>query len=184
MALAPKADDVILDMCAAPGGKTCQMAIVTDDRAEIIATDIDAQRLKLIEKNAVRLKLRSINIIKYENLRSKTGKGYDKILIDVPCSNTGVLARRVEARYRVTSQGISRLSMVQRDILDDAAELIKAGGVICYSTCSLCKEENEDQVQKFLADRSDFELLSELLTLPSDKEPDHDGGYYALLKRK
>jgi len=201
--LKPQPDWMILDLCAAPGVKTTQLAEATGDSAAIIATDIDAERLKKVEENITRLGINSVDIVPYKELLNSQ---FDCILLDVPCSNTGVLARRIEARYRVTPGAIKKLIKTQSELLSAAAPMVKPHGTICYSTCSIQKDENSNLVRDFLQKNRNFELKSEKLTLPSaiphQNRPqqtayqpdnitdfdridfgagDHDGGYTAIL---
>ena len=184
--LQPKPDWSILDLCAAPGTKTTQLAEQTADRAKIFATDIDEKRLSLIKENIERLKLKSITVFEYNELQKITDKEglFDCVLLDVPCSNTAVLAKRPEVRLRITKQAIQSLAKKQLDILHKAAALVKSGGKICYSTCSLQLEENNLLVKKFLESSPDFSLEKDLLTLPSADSPDHDGSYAAILIKR
>ncbi len=184
--LDPKANQTILDLCAAPGTKTCQIAEATGDKAKIIATDLDNQRLEKIEDNINRLKLTSIDVIKYGKLQDKIREvgAFDCILMDVPCSNTGVLSKRPEVRYRINAAAIKGLAQTQYQLLQDAAGATKSNGKICYSTCSVQKEENSDLIKMFLSKNKDFSLQAEELTLPCARFPDHDGGYAAILAKK
>jgi 16S rRNA (cytosine967-C5)-methyltransferase len=189
----------ILDLCAAPGTKTTQLAEATRDAAQIIATDIDAARLEKVQENVTRLNLKSITIIPYEvletaisNLQSRIPNrqspislgSFDAVLVDAPCSNTGVLARRVEVRHRITPEAVQRLADTQRELLDKAALLVKPGGRICYSTCSIQRAENQDIVQAFLADHGEFHLKQEQLSLPGAGPFDRDGAYAAVVARR
>ena len=176
--LKPQPDWTILDLCAAPGTKTTQLAEATGDSATIIATDIDAERLKKVKENTTRLGIKSVEVVPYEEL---TNSNFDCVLLDVPCSNTGVLARRIEARYRVTPGAIKKLIKTQSELLGAAAQMIKPHGKICYSTCSIQKDENSNLVREFLQKNRNFELKSEKLILPSAEGFDHDGGYIAIL---
>ena len=179
--LEPQPEWTILDLCAAPGTKTTQLAELTEDSAKIIATDIDAERLKSVEENITRLGITSVNIVPYgQMLNSK----FDCVLLDVPCSNTGVLAKRIEARYRINPEAIKQLSQTQSNLLTAAAKMIKPNGKICYSTCSIQKAENSRLIKDCLLKNPCFELESELLTLPSVNGIDHDGGYVAIIARK
>ncbi len=181
--LAPKVHWKILDFCAAPGTKTTQLAELTNDNAQIFATDINSKRLELVEENIKRLRLKSIKTFKFEQLQNilyKTGK-FDAVLLDVPCSNTGVLAKRVELRYRISKRAVSRLAQTQARLLDTAAELIEKNGRICYSTCSIQSQENNQLIKNFLKKNRNFKLESENLTLPSAQGFDYDGGYTAIL---
>ena len=174
----------ILDLCSAPGTKTTQLAEVTQDAATITATDIDPKRLTRVQENIARLGLKSVTMVPYAQIERAPAASFDAVLLDVPCSNTGVLARRVEARFRIQPQGIQDLAATQRDLLAKAAGLVKAGGRICYSTCSIQKTENQEAVRDFLARHEQFQLAQEELLLPSAESPDHDGAYVALLLKE
>ncbi|MFH1717250.1 MAG: transcription antitermination factor NusB [Planctomycetota bacterium] len=179
--LKPQPDWMILDLCAAPGVKTTQLAEATGDSAKIIATDIDARRLEMLKQNIARLGINSIDIVACDKLPDSK---FDCILLDVPCSNTGVLARRVEARYRIDPQAIEKLAKVQGELLRAAAAMVDSHGRICYSTCSIQKDENAKIVADFLDEKRTFVLESDKLTLPSAEGFGHDGGYTAILARK
>jgi 16S rRNA (cytosine967-C5)-methyltransferase len=181
--LQPKAGWTILDLCAAPGGKTTQLAEVTGDSAKIVATDIDSNRLKRVEENISRLCIKSVAIITYDSLTLQK-QGFDVVLLDVPCSNTGVLAKRVETRYRLEPKVIEELAGKQSELLKKAAEMIKPAGVICYSTCSIQKVENSQLVRNFLHKNPKFAIENEQLILPSTEGFDHDGGYIAIIIKK
>jgi 16S rRNA (cytosine967-C5)-methyltransferase len=182
-ALQPQPGWTILDLCSAPGTKTTQLAELTQDSARIFATDIDPKRLERVQENVARLGLKSVTIIPHAQLEQGTAGPFDAILIDAPCSNTGVLARRVEARFRLKPDTINDLAAAQRALLDKAAPLLKPTGRLCYSTCSLQKAENQDTVQAFLASHAQFRL-DEQLTLPCPTPTDHDGAYVAVLQKQ
>jgi len=184
--LNPEPDWTILDLCAAPGSKTTQLAELTGDKAKIIATDIDNRRLEKVKENIARLAINSVSIAAYDQLqKTAAGSGpFDCVLLDVPCSNTGVLSRRPEVRYRIKSKAITELAKVQSRLLDSAAAMIKPQGRICYSTCSIQNCENSELVRQFLQKSPQFELQCELLTLPSAEEPGCDGGYAAIIAAK
>ncbi|MBN2181420.1 MAG: methyltransferase domain-containing protein [Sedimentisphaerales bacterium] len=179
--LSPQPDWTILDLCAAPGVKTTQLAEVTSDSARIIATDIDAERLKKVEENINRLGIKSVEIVSYNRLPDIA---FDCILLDVPCSNTGVLAKRIEARYRIRPETIAELAKTQTELLEKAVELLKPQGKICYSTCSIQRQENNDVVKNFLRQHPEYELEKERLILPSAEGFDCDGGYAAIIQRR
>lgn len=186
--LEPQPDWTILDLCAAPGVKTTQLAELTDDSARIIATDINSQRLQKLKENTARLGLNSVSIVAYEDLESHAGKigPFDAVLLDVPCSNTGVLAKRIEVRYRIEPKAIERLTKTQSELLGTVVHLggLKPAGKICYSTCSIQKAENNQLVRNFLLQNRSFKLEFEDLTLPSAGKFDHDGGYVAIIAKK
>jgi 16S rRNA (cytosine967-C5)-methyltransferase len=185
--LNPQPGWMILDLCAAPGTKTTQLAEVTGE-AKIIATDIDNRRLEMVKENIARLGMKSVDVVPYEELLNSKfsiqNSKFDCVLLDVPCSNTGVLARRVEARYRISPEAIKELAAKQGKLLRTAAEMVKPGGKICYSTCSIQKTENSELIENFLKENQNFTLESEQLTLPSAEGFDHDGGYAAILTRR
>ncbi len=183
--LNPRPGQTILDLCAAPGTKTTQIAELTADKAKILATDVDSDRLKKVKENINRLGIKSIDIVAYKKLKSQAVKVglFDAVLLDVPCSNTGVLSKRPEVRYRIKPDTIRKLAKNQLKLLRRAAELLKSGGKICYSTCSIQKEENQLLVKSFLKQNPKFKLEIELLTLPSAQDFDHDGAYAAIITR-
>ncbi|MFA5553831.1 MAG: transcription antitermination factor NusB [Phycisphaerae bacterium] len=178
-------NSLILDLCSAPGTKTTQLAEITDDKAKIFATDIDAARLKLLSRNINRLGIKSVEMIPYENLKEHIARSglLDFILLDVPCSNTGVLAKRPEVRHRIKPKSAENLVKIQNEIINFAVALLKPEGRICYTTCSILKQENQQIVECFLSSNPNFALESELLTLPACGKFDHDGNYFAILKK-
>ena len=189
--LQPQPGWTILDLCAAPGTKTTQLAEMTGDKAKIIATDIDSERLKKVKENTTRLGINSVRITPYEELFQNSkfpasgGAGlFDCILLDVPCSNSGVLAKRPEARYRISQKAIQKLTITQGELLESAINLLKPKGKICYSTCSIQKCENSELIKKFLQKNSQLKLETELLTLPSAEDFDRDGGYAAVITKR
>jgi len=185
--LNPRPGWKILDLCAAPGVKTTQLAEATGDSTTIVATDIDSRRLDMVKDNTARLGIKSVKIAEYENLQSVAAAEigpFDAVVLDVPCSNTGVLAKRFEARYRVNPNTIKALTEIQSELLGTTAVMLKPQGKICYSTCSIQKEENSELVRDFLKQNHTFELESEKLILPSTGDFDYDGGYTAILVKK
>ena len=140
-ALKPQPDWTILDLCAAPGTKTTQLAEATGGHAKIVATDIDASRLKMVGENITRLGLAEcVTTIEYNDVEKQGG--FDCVLVDAPCSNTGVLARRPEVRHRITKSDVKKLAKTQMMLLSKAAGMLKPKGIICYSTCSIQPEED------------------------------------------
>jgi 16S rRNA (cytosine967-C5)-methyltransferase len=183
--LNPQPDWFILDLCAAPGTKTTQLAEATVGKAKVIATDIDIGRLQKVRENINRLDLSDCVIaVDYDALDDYLGRGgFDCVLVDAPCSNTGVLARRAEVRHRIKQSTIGELAGVQIELLSKAALLLKPGGVICYSTCSIQAEENRLLVERFLQNNPGFELKEEKQILPCAGPADHDGSYAAVISR-
>lgn len=179
--LNPQAGWTILDMCAAPGTKTTQLAEATQGAAKVIATDVAPRRLERVRENVARLGPAGVTVLPYAQLEGGTIGPFDAVLLDVPCSNTGVLAKRIEVRSRIRPAALAELAATQRTLLEKAAGLVRPGGTICYSTCSIQRQENEGVIAAFLADHGGFELAGEALTLPSAEGFDHDGAYVALL---
>jgi len=184
--LAPQGGWTILDPCAAPGTKTAQLAEAVGDKARIIASDISAGRLQRVRQSAERLGLASIQTVAHADLPAAiTAAGpIDAVLLDVPCSNTGVLARRIEVRHRVTASAVGQLAAGQRRLLETYAAVLRPGGRLCYSTCSIQSCENRAVIDAFLSQHDDFELIGEEPLLPAAGPLDHDGAYVAVLQRR
>jgi 16S rRNA (cytosine967-C5)-methyltransferase len=177
--LEPQPGETILDLCAAPGGKTTFIAQLMNNQGRIVAMDNSEERLKLLEENCARLGVTCVETVSTSHLALHTSH-FDRILVDAPCSNTGVMRRRVDLRWRIQPKEIGRLCKVQRDLLRQAASQLKPGGILVYSTCSLEPEENGEVVKQFLTEHADFKLESEQELLPFvDKV---DGAYVARLK--
>jgi 16S rRNA (cytosine967-C5)-methyltransferase len=194
--------ETILDLCAAPGGKTTFLAQLMNNEGKIIACDISEDRLRLLRENCARLGVHCVEFCSSRgdealNLISEIGNRkpeidrslvtsaatemkFDRILVDVPCSNTGVLRRRVDLRWRISPAEISRLQRTQLDLLKLAATKLKPGGVLVYSTCSLEPEENSEVVKKFLSAHAGFKLENERELQPFADNV--DGAYVARLK--
>ncbi|MFC2150041.1 16S rRNA (cytosine(967)-C(5))-methyltransferase RsmB [Calditrichota bacterium] len=155
--LDPKPGEDILDLCAAPGGKALHMADLCP-QCNIIATDRSADRLKPVGYSARLLGNSNVQIVDYQSVLGSSKK-YDAILIDAPCSGTGVLARRVDLRWRLDSADIPRMASIQMQLLRYASDRLKKGGRIVYSTCTLEPEENEMLISEFLTKNSQFSLV-------------------------
>jgi 16S rRNA (cytosine967-C5)-methyltransferase len=182
-ALKPKLGWIILDLCAAPGTKTTQLAEATGGRVKIVATDIDSIRLKKVKENIARLGLAGcVTTINYKDVEKQGG--FDCLLVDAPCSNTGVLARRPEVRHRITKSDVKKLAKTQMMLLSRAAGMLKPKGIICYGTCSIQSEEDGLLVRGFIKGNPGFELESENLILPSAGKFDRDGSYVAVIVRE
>lgn len=176
--LDPRPGDTILDLCAAPGGKTTFIAQLMNNQGRIIAHDNVPDRLKLIQENITRLGVTCAETTSAVDLRPST---FDRILVDAPCSNTGVLRRRVDLRWRIQPDEIERLRATQLDLLQKSAARLKPGGTLVYSTCSLEPEENSGLVQQFLATQTGFKLERERQLLPFIDGV--DGAYVARMVR-
>jgi 16S rRNA (cytosine967-C5)-methyltransferase len=153
----------------------------------------------MVEENVARIGINAITVIPYADIESRSAEvgHFDAVLLDAPCSNTGVLAKRIEARYRLNPAAIQEFTATQSQLLCTAASMTMPRGRICYSTCSIQKAENNELVADFLRRNPDFGLDSETLVLPSAEIPaqdphrkagpagfDHDGAYVAILIRR
>ena len=180
--LNPQPGETVLDLCAAPGGKTTYIAQLMQNRGRIVAQDSHPQRLNLLRENCTRLGVTSAEFSTPTTIVfPELSMALDRVLVDAPCSNTGVMRRRVDLRWRIRPEEIDRLSKTQLSLLRDAAVQVKPGGTLVYSTCSLEPEENGEVIQKFLIDHPDFKLECERQLLPFLAGV--DGAYVARLTR-
>lgn len=181
--LDPQPGDAVFDLCAAPGGKTTFIAQQMRNEGRLVAGDISPERLDLLRQNCARLGVRCVDarLLPAPALWASDQPRFDRVLLDAPCSNTGVMRRRVDLRWRLRPEELARLRGAQLDLLRQAAALLKPGGVLVYSTCSLEPEENSGVVAEFLAGHSGFKLDRERELLPFKDEV--DGAYTARLRR-
>ncbi len=178
--LDPKPGEAILDLCAAPGGKTTFIAQRMQNRGRIAAQDAQPDRLELIRENCTRLGVTCVETsIAPDGVLVNPAKKFDRILVDAPCSNTGVMRRRIDLRWRIRPEEIERLRADQLTLLNQAAPRLKPGGTLVYSTCSLEPEENSEVVKSFLTAHPQFELERERELLPFADGV--DGAYVARL---
>lgn len=179
--LAPEEGDIVIDMCAAPGGKTTHMAEIMRDKGKIYAFDVYEHKIELIRKNAERL---GISIIEtrlsdssiFDEQYRETA---DKILCDVPCSGLGILRRKREIKWNRDEN--TNFPEIQCKILDNAAKYLKSGGEMVYSTCTIEKEENSAVTGAFAADNSEFKIMYEKTFYP---HIDHTDGFYICKLKK
>jgi len=176
--LADEGAEQILDLCAAPGGKTLMLAELAAPGAKITAADVSARRQEQTRANFALRKLPAEVLV--SGPEGISGE-YDLVLADVPCSNTGVFRRRPDALHRFTGETLLRAATLQKKILEAAAPRVRQGGSLLYSTCSIEEEEDAMQVQGFLERHPEFQLAEERLLLPS---LEHDGAYAAKLIRR
>ena len=176
--LGAKPNDLVLDICAAPGGKTAVLAEEMKNKGEIIAIDIHQHKKKLIEENMKKL---GIDIVKATVLDArnvnKQGRKFDKILVDVPCSGYGVIRKKPEILYTKNRENIEELASLQLEILNSAADILKDGGELIYSTCTIISQENTENVEKFLNERKEFKVKA--LNIPENVSGEYDklGGF-------
>lgn len=176
--LGAKPNELVLDICAAPGGKTAVLAEEMENKGEIIAIDIHQHKKKLIEENMKKL---GIDIVKATILDArnvnKQGRKFDKILVDVPCSGYGVIRKKPEILYTKNRENVEELVSLQLEILNSAADILKDGGELIYSTCTIISQENTENVEKFLNERKEFKVKT--LNIPENVSGDYDklGGF-------
>lgn len=168
LAMSVKRGQQILDCCAAPGGKTCYMAELTGGTGRIQAWDIHEHRVALIEAQAKRLGLENIRPMVRDagKYREELVCSMDAVLLDAPCSGLGFLAQKPDLKLRVTEESVSELTGIQEKLLDTVCRYVKPGGILVYSTCSILKDENERQSERFLTRHPEFEETALPDTIP------------------
>lgn len=184
LAVNPQPGERVLDMCAAPGGKTTHLAELINNTGEVIANDIYPHKAQLIQQNVSRLELQNVTITTEDAARLAEiypAESFDRILLDAPCTGWGVIARKPEIKYFTSHEKQESLIQIQMSLLDVASTLVKTEGILVYSTCTLNKGENEVQVKKFLTRHPEFELLHESVLLPHTYQT--DGFYIATLRK-
>lgn len=191
-----RAGERVLDACAAPGSKTTHVAALAADRALVAAGDLHEHRLRVLKESCERLGVRSVRAVALdaEMALPFADETFDRVLVDAPCTGTGTLRHNPEIRWRLTPPNINELAAVQRGILSEAARVLRPGGRLVYSTCSVEREENEDVVASFLRSRADFAQVEATpapasLLLPSGaartwpQRDDVDGFFVAALRK-
>lgn len=157
--LNPQQGEIILDACAAPGGKSAYLAELSHDQATIIAADSESERLLRISETCTRLGLESIKPVCTDLTKAlppEIPQSYDAILVDAPCSGLGVIRRRADLRWRKSLEESIKLATIQLQILTNCSRYLKIGGRIIYATCTTCRNENQVVVEKFLAENQNF----------------------------
>lgn len=157
LVVAPNAGEVVVDLCAAPGGKSIHLAELMENKGRVIAVDSHAGRLKLLKDTRSRLGLTNIEIQASDGRTFELAEKADRILVDAPCSGTGVINRRTDLTLNRQAPDMVALVALQRELLENAAKLLKPGGYLIYSTCSMEPEENEELIKWFLETHRDFQ---------------------------
>ena len=186
--LNPRKGEKILDACAAPGSKSTHLAELTNDSAEILAVDRSEKRLKILQSNLDRLDLKSVKTVKADStnlldLNPDFASHFDKILIDAPCSGIGTLARNPDSRWSLNKDKIKQLISLQERLLEGILPLLKRNGVLVYSTCTICPEENNLLIKKFIENNQKIKLVNQRQILPNMEYPG-DGFYAAVISYK
>lgn len=162
----------VLDMCAAPGGKTAYIAALMHNTGEIIALDRYDSRLNLLRKNSERLGLTCVKTVETD-ARDYSSEQFDRVLADVPCSGTGTVSKKPDIKWKKDLFDIRKMSQLQYELLEKASELVKPGGILVYSTCSIEPEENYEVVKRFLDEHPGFRLQSAEDRFPDDILDEH-----------
>jgi len=201
-AMNPKVGETILDACAAPGGKTTHIAEKLNNTGKITALDLHKHKVKLIKENANRLHLENIETKVMDSRKVRdhfSNESFDRILVDAPCSGLGVLKRKPDIKYAKVEADVEKLSDIQLNILSACAPLLKKGGLLVYSTCTVDRTENSGVAKRFLQHHPEFEMdvslvdrmpkaiqpfikQNEIEILPQDLKS--DGFYIACFKKK
>ena len=173
----------VIDACAGAGGKSLHLASLMENKGQLIALDIYQGKLNDLKKRAKRNSVHNIDTRLIESTKTiKKLKGSaDRVLIDAPCSGLGVLKRNPDSKWKLQPEFIENIKKTQAEILDKYSQMLKTGGQMVYATCSILPSENEEQVQKFLANHPEFKFISENKVSPA--KSGYDGFYMALLER-
>lgn len=180
LAASPKAGERVLDLCAAPGGKSFAAAVAMGNRGEVISRDLYPWKVQELEKSADRLGLSCVKTAVGDATKPTEGK-FDLVIADVPCSGLGIIGKKPDIRYKDPAE-FESLGPVQTAILENAGAAVKPGGRLLYATCTLRREENEGRVEAFLAGHREFSLKVQETLWPQEKGT--DGFYYAVLTRE
>ncbi|MBI1842943.1 MAG: 16S rRNA (cytosine(967)-C(5))-methyltransferase RsmB [Verrucomicrobia bacterium] len=182
-ALDPQPGMTVLDSCAAPGGKTTLIAQRMRNEGILIAQDTHRARTEMIRQNCERLGVRCVRISTHSGVtHPELSLAFDRILVDAPCSNTGVMRRRIDLRWRVSPEEIQRLQGAQQSLIENASTQLKPGGLLVYSTCSLEPEENQQVTQWFLRHNPEFESVFSRQLTPFEHSV--DGAYVTVFRRR
>jgi 16S rRNA (cytosine967-C5)-methyltransferase len=184
--LAPRPGETVLDACAAPGGKTAILSQAMCGEGRLVACDSSPARLTRLRENLTRLRVHNAQVMQHDFLSQDPPPFgdllFDRILLDVPCSNTGVMRRRIDVRWRLQEAEFAELARTQRGIFESALRYLKPGGSLVYSTCSIDPEENQQLVKAVLNDHPELEMIESRLVFPPKDQM--DGAYAARLVKK
>ncbi len=174
--LAPQPGDDVLDLCAAPGGKSTHLAALMRDEGSVVAVEANPRRARALEQTARRMQAHSIRVEVGDARLPRTGEGYDRVLVDPPCSGLGTLQARPDLRWRASLAAIEEMREAQFRILDCGAQALRPEGVLVYSTCTISPMENERLIASFLAAHPDFRLDDLAAEMPELALPPNAAG--------
>ena len=179
----PKEGDYVIDVCAAPGGKALHMAELLKGTGQVEARDLTDYKVNLIQDNIMRSGMNNIDAVRWDAtvLDEQSIEKADVVIADLPCSGLGVLGKKTDLKYKMTEQTQGELVKLQRDILSTVKQYVKPGGTLAYSTCTIHEAENMGNVDWFLKENPEFELISSLQLLPGVHES--DGFFIAKFKK-
>jgi 16S rRNA (cytosine967-C5)-methyltransferase len=185
-ALAPQPADSVLDLCAAPGGKTTHLAALMNGRGQIVAVEASARRARTLERVVRRMRAENVRVDVADARLPRAGESYDRVLVDPPCSGLGTLQARADLRWRADAAAIRTMCEDQFRILDCAAQVLRPGGVLVYSTCTISPTENEHLIADFLDRHPDFQLDDLAADMPdfAMSAPAHDERGAAAVRRR
>ncbi len=166
--LDPQPNEAIIDLTAAPGGKATYIACRMDNKGRVVALDKSRQRLAVLSENAKRLGIKIIEAVVSDLFNYAGEQQFDRVLLDPPCSGWGTAGKHSDLRWAKTEEDIRKLSRIQTAMINRAAKLVKPGGVLAYTTCSIMRAENDDIVNEFVARHDDFEFESAKKFFPDD----------------
>ena len=176
-----KEEDAVLDLCAAPGGKALHAAELAA-KGTVLARDLTEAKVTLINENIQRTGATNVKAEQYDAtvFDESSENKYDVVIADLPCSGLGIIRKKPDIKYNQTEESLAELVMLQARILENAARYVKAGGTLCYSTCTINKDENENQVENFLSSHKEFTIKNCEQLLP---DKNHDGFFICVMKK-
>jgi 16S rRNA (cytosine967-C5)-methyltransferase len=178
----PRPGERVLDLCAAPGAKTTHLAALMENEGEVVAVEAHAGRALALEENARRLGADIVRVVNADAAEPLEPGGFDRVMLDPPCSDLGTLQSRPDVRWRKDPALVERVAAQQAELLESAATQVRSGGVLVYSTCTISARENERQMRAFLEVHDEFRQLEQRVLLPH--RDGTDGFFIARLERR
>jgi 16S rRNA (cytosine967-C5)-methyltransferase len=179
--LDPQPGERVLDLCAAPGAKTTHLAALMGGRGEVVAVEAHSGRAEALVENCRRMGAENVRVLTQDAREPADGSGFDRVLLDPPCSDLGTLQSRPDVRWRKDPSLVERVAEQQAELLEAAAGQVRPGGVLVYSTCTISARENEERMRAFLDSHSDFRPSRTIQLLPH--RDGTDGFFIARLER-
>jgi 16S rRNA (cytosine967-C5)-methyltransferase len=180
--VSPQAGERVLDLCAAPGGKTTHLAALMGGSGSVVAVERHPRRADGLEQTCRRTQARSVSVVVGDAAEWASPEEFDRVLVDPPCSGLGTLQSRPDLRWRASPEAIAELALQQRAILAAAGRATKPGGTLTYSVCTISRSEGEDQMDRFIQEQPGFRLEEQFQLLPH--RDGTDGFFIARLRRE